>query len=79
MDNQAYTITAEQRKIEKRKQRIAQVKSDAFMLWHGFYWRVLHFTKLARPYSRTMCKFNLYRTFSDGRCMWCGNKHNSRG
>lgn len=75
MNNQAYTMTPKQMKIDRSRRKIAQIKSDAFMLWHALYWRVLHFTKLAWPYSKTMCKFNLYRTFPDGRCMWCGNKH----
>lgn len=40
------------------------------------YWKVLHLTRLAGPYGRTMCKLGLYRKFAlNGRCMWCGNVH----
>lgn len=45
------------------------------MHWRRLYWWTLHFTKLARPYSVWLCKRGRYPFFSDGRCMWCGEKH----
>lgn len=62
-------------KADKRQRFIVEIKCAIYMKWHSFYWKVLHLTRLARPYSKTMCFLNLYRTFPDGRCMWCGNKH----
>lgn len=73
--DQACTLTSEQRRIEYRKNRIAHVKRLAYMFAHKWFWRALYMVKLARLYSRFMCRHNWYRTFFDGRCMWCGNKH----
>jgi len=66
------------RKRDLRRQKIANLKWSAYMWWHGFYWYVLHSTRLARPYSRLMCRLNLYRTYHDGRCQWCGKYHGSQ-
>jgi hypothetical protein len=63
------------RKRDQRWRRRMQLKADLFMWWHGFYWKVLHVTRLARPYSRAMCRVGLYRKYPDGRCMWCGVNH----
>ena len=54
------------------------VKFKIYMEWHWLYWKVLHLTGLARPYSVMMCKLNLYQQFPDGRCHWCGNIHGVR-
>lgn len=72
---QAYTMTKEQMKIEKRRRKIAKIKHELYMLWYAAYWRFLHFTRPAGPYSKLMCKFNLYGRFPDGRCQWCGINH----
>lgn len=57
--------------IRKSKEARAYVR----VFLRGVFWKVLHFTKLARPYQRFLCRHNLYRRFPDGRCMWCGDKH----
>ena len=63
------------RKRDMRWRRRLEMKHAAFMWWHGFYWKILHLTWLARPYSVTMCRIGLYRKSPDGRCMWCGEGH----
>ena len=60
------------RKKDLRQQKTANIKHSIYMWWYGFYWKVLHLTGLARPYSVAMCKLGWYRRFRDGRCMWCG-------
>jgi hypothetical protein len=64
------------RQKDLRHRKIADIKYSIYMWWHGFYWKVLHLCWLARPYSIAMCRLRLYRKFPDGRCMWCGEKHN---
>lgn len=54
---------------------VNKVKWPAFMFIHKYWWKTLYFIRLARPYSRTMCRLNLYRKYPDGRCMWCGEIH----
>jgi len=54
---------------------VNKVKWPAYMTAHKYWWRTLHFTRLAGPYSRAMCRLNLYRKFPDGRCHWCGGVH----
>ncbi len=76
MSNEAVTWASEaDRKRDLRRQKIGNIKSSIKMAWHTFYWRTLHLTRLARPYSKIMCHFGLYRKFADGRCMWCGGIH----
>ncbi len=74
-DDRACAVTHEQYKIEKRKQRIANIKHSIYMAAFSAWWRFLHLTRLARPYSVMMCKLNLYRKYADGRCHWCGLNH----
>lgn len=74
--NQAATWSSEkERQKDLKKRKRAEFKHDLYMKWHGFYWRVLHLTGLAKRYSITMCSLNLYRKHLDGRCMWCGKNH----
>jgi hypothetical protein len=65
----------EHRKKDLRRQKINDFKFNAFMVWHKVYWKFLHLSGLARPYSVLMCKLNLYRKLPDGQCMWCGVNH----
>lgn len=60
----------------KIRRAYGEAKHSVYMKWHAFYWRALHLTGLARPYSIMMCNLRLYRTFRDGRCQWCGIIHN---
>lgn len=70
--------TVQKQTIHSRLQsRVRKIKFDLGMYCHGIWWRFLHRTRLARPYSRLMCRHGLYKKFMDGRCMWCGEKHNS--
>lgn len=62
------------RKRDQRRQGINRVKRQVKLFFFGLFWRTLHFTRLARPYSVFMCRTRLYRKFPDGRCMWCGEK-----
>ncbi len=76
MENQAVTWASEAaRKKDIRYRKISKFKSNLKMIWLGVYWRALHVTRLARPYSKLMCRLNLYRKSLDGRCQWCGRKH----
>lgn len=76
MDEQAYTWASEaDRKKDLRHKKIGTFKMLIKMHFHSFTWRFLHLTGFARPYTKLTCRLNLYRTFLDGRCMWCGNKH----
>lgn len=77
-DNQDRAVTwacEADRKRDLRRRKIAKMKSDIGMWWHGVYWKALHLTRLAKPYSITLCRLNLYRQFPGGRCMWCGETH----
>jgi len=40
------------------------------------YWRILHFFRVGRLYSKFLCSYGWYPRFQDGRCMWCGKIHN---
>jgi hypothetical protein len=72
-DDRACTwATDADRRRDQRRQKIARIKAAFFMRCHGVWWRTLHFTRLARPYSIAMCRAGLYRRFPNGRCMWCG-------
>lgn len=75
MDRAVTWATEKDRKRDLRQRRIANAKSSIRMWWHMVKWRALHFTRLAGPYSRFMCRQGLYGTFPDGRCMWCGVIH----
>ena len=65
----------DERRRDLRHRRIANFKFTIARWWHRLYWKVLHFTQLARPYSVAMCWAGLYSRFPDGRCMWCGEIH----
>lgn len=60
---------------EMRIRKIRDIKHRIYMSWHGIYWRLLHISLLARPYSILLCKLNIYRKYPDGRCHWCGKIH----
>lgn len=60
---------------DMRFRKIANIKYNLYMRWHRVYWKLLHITLLARPYSKLMCKLGLYRKYADGRCNWCGKIH----
>lgn len=76
MNDQAVTWATEaDRKADMRHRRRAEMKFAVYMFAHKVFWRTLHATRLARPYSVAMCRLNLYRRFPDGRCMWCGKMH----
>lgn len=68
-------MTPETRRQYKRRMFIAALKHRVRMFFFSAWWRALHFTKLAWPYSRMLCRLNLYRQFPGGRCQWCGEKH----
>lgn len=73
MNNQAVTwATENDRKRDMRHRAFVNAKSAIALWWHGVFWKTLWFTRLAKPYSKTMCWLGLYRKFSDGRCMYCG-------
>ena len=72
---QCASLTPEQARIDKKRRRRAEIKSKIKMALFTVWWRFLHLSGFARPYSKTLCKFNLYRKFPDGRCHWCGNIH----
>jgi hypothetical protein len=73
---QAVTWASEKhRKQDLRRRQIAEFKFSIYMAAYKYFWRALHFTRLSRPYSRMMCRLNLYQKFPDGRCQWCGNNH----
>lgn len=73
-DNQAYLA---QPPTLKTKIRHAFYGAKYFIQirCHSIKWRILHLTKLATPYSKLMCKLNLYGFYPDGRCQWCGVDH----
>lgn len=73
--DQCASLTPEQVRIDKVRRRRAEIKSKIRIALRGAFWRVLWFTRLGRPYSKTMCKLNLYEKYPDGRCHWCGNVH----
>ena len=76
MEDRAVTWASEaHRKADVRRRKRAEIKHNVYMFGHKVFWRTLSFTGLARTYSKTMCKFGLYRKFPDGRCQWCGNTH----
>lgn len=60
---------------DKYRRRYSGAKRWVYMKWHGFYWRILWATRLAKPYSRFMCRYNWYGNFPDGRCKYCGSIH----
>jgi len=68
-------MTSEMARTEKRRRLIGKIKWAIYRKAYAIFWRTLHFTKLAWPYSRMMCRLNLYRRFPDGRCQWCANNH----
>jgi hypothetical protein len=74
-EGRACSMTREQWIIENRRQKIAERKQAIYMFCHKVFWRTLHFTMLAGPYSRFMCWRGWYRKFPDGRCHWCGEIH----
>ena len=67
--------TADAHWSDKYRRRYREAKSWLYLKWHGFYWGLLWATKLAKPYSKFMCKHNWYGSFPDGRCKYCGDKH----
>ena len=64
------------RKRDLRQQKIRALKQKIYMAWTAIYWRFLWATRLAKPYSRFMCRMGWYRKYMNGRCMYCG-KFNS--
>jgi hypothetical protein len=60
---------------EKLRSKWATLKHETYMKLHKNWWGLLHLTRIARPYSVSLCKLNLYRKFPDGRCHWCGEVH----
>lgn len=73
---QARTFASEKdRQRDMRRRKIADAKQRAWTFGHKVFWRTMHLTGLARPYSKTMCRLNLYNKFPDGRCQWCGDNH----
>jgi hypothetical protein len=75
MEESAKVLNSEQRAKEKRRVVIAEFKYSIWSFLHRCFWRVLHFTGLARPYSIFSCWSNTYTKYPDGRCGWCGVKH----
>jgi hypothetical protein len=69
--------TEADRKRDVRQRWKAEFKAAIKLWWHGVFWQAMHATRLARPYSVTMCYLRLYRKFPDGRCMWCGVIHDT--
>lgn len=63
------------RRQDMRRRRILDIKRAIDSWFHGAFWKTLHFTRLARPYSVSMCRLRLYRRFPDGRCQWCSVIH----
>lgn len=61
-----------------RHQKIVNANFAIKLWWHCIYWRTLHALGIGRTYSKAMCRMNWYRKFPDGRCMWCGKKHDPR-
>jgi hypothetical protein len=61
-----------------KRRFIAKIRYLIHQKQHGLWWKFLWATGLARPYSKAMCRLNLYRRYADGRCQWCGDKHFER-
>ncbi len=75
-NDQAMTWATEaDRKRDLRRRKIAEAKHRAYMFGHKIFWRTLWFTRLAVPYSKTLCRLGLYSKYPDGRCHWCGTVH----
>jgi hypothetical protein len=47
---------------------------EEFLLYHFFY-PVVNFLGINRPFNLLRHKLGYYNEFQDGRCMWCGVKH----
>ena len=62
-------------KADIRHRKIQQLKSSVYMFLHACFWRTLWALKLGTPYSKLMCRLELYKKFPDGRCMYCGEKY----
>jgi hypothetical protein len=52
--------------------KYSELKSELFLKIHGIWWGFLWAIKLGKPYSKLICRLNLYRKFPDGRCQYCG-------
>jgi len=72
---QIYCGTAKYTWRDKLRAKIGKHKSDARLFLLGIWWRLLWKTRLAVPYSRSMCKRGWYRKYHDGRCQYCGEYH----
>lgn len=76
MEEHAATwVSNAHRKKDLRWRKRQQIKHDIYFMFFKLFWRFLHLSGLAIPYSKTMCHFGLYRKFPDGRCQWCGDIH----
>lgn len=79
MRAEAVTWKSEKHRLKDiRRRKIAEIKYSVYMFLHKVFWRILHITRLARPYSIFTCFTNMYRRFPDGRCHWCGKNHYKR-
>lgn len=50
------------------------IKSVSSFL-NGVFWQMLWKLRLAKIYSRSLCRFEIYKKYMDGRCMYCGKVH----
>ena len=75
MSDERACANTENRYVYKFKMWRMNVRYKLDILAHAAFWRTLYFFGVATIYSRTMCKLNLYRKFSDGRCQYCGDSH----
>lgn len=75
MDSTSTYLNESQAKFERNKriwdERKSKVSLFLYGLWSSFLWKM----HLAKSYSRFMCRHGWYRTFPDGRCMYCGGYH----
>lgn len=65
-----YSIT----KNDRIKRKIRDFKSSMGMIFHAIWWRFLWATKLARPYSKFLCRMGWYTQYQKGRCGYCGEE-----
>lgn len=75
-DEQSYTETPEQRRINQRRMKIADTKYKIWFFFRYSVWQnLINVLGLTHVHGKTLCKLNLYRKYPDGRCHWCGNNH----
>lgn len=63
-------------KRDKTREEWRQRRWKIKMFFIKILWEVLFEIRLAKPYSRMLCRLNLYSKYSlSGRCCYCGIVH----